>query len=376
LGRRGMLTRYLAPGTPPGDLAALRHAVREWVARALAPRSETDQLTGACGASAGYHVVEGWAPPYPEVTGYLIPTLLRELEPDRAAGASLVAVRAGVWLVDTRLPEGGICRKQWSFDATTPSVFNTAQVIDGWCALADRTADARWIERASESADWILSEQEPDGSWVRSAFNGVPHSYYARAASALAELSMRVAVPARDRYGDAARRAFDWVLEQQRADGWFDRAGFAVDESPTTHSVGYVLEGLLQGGVMLHEDRYISAAERAAAALRSLYERDGRLPGRLAPGWAPAARWRCVTGDAQVGLAWARLARYTGETAYREAAYRIADDVRYAVRLSTSWPDLSGGVPGAMPRAVGYDPFSYPTHAAKFTLDLVAELEG
>ncbi len=371
LAGRGRLWRYLTPGPVPRDLAELRSAVGAWVHRALVPGSRSLRSAGAEGASAGYHVVQGWAAPYPEVTGYLIPTLLR----DGDTVSHAAALRAGEWLAQTRLPSGAICRKQWQPGVTDPSVFNTAQVIEGWCALADHRGDASWLALARQSADWILGEQEADGSWIRSAFNGISHSYYARVGGILSELGGRVGAEGGSAYAQSGRRALDWVMTQQRPDGWFDRAGFG-SEAPTTHGIGYVLEGLLRGGAALGDDRYIAAAERGAGALRRAYDLHGRLPGRFGPGWSSAARWRCITGEAQIGLVWSRLARITGLPGYAAAAERVADAVRRSVRTSVTWPELSGGVPGAAPRGVGYDPFAYPTHAAKFALDLAVELGG
>ncbi len=354
LAREGRLWEYAMQGGVSADLGACRAAVLDWVRRAL--------RTGDGGAPAEYHVVAGWGAPYPEVTGYLIPTLLREGE--RAA-----AERAGEWLVRTRLPNGAVCRKQWAADNATPSVFNTAQVLEGWCALAESSGESKWVAPARVAAEWLVAEQEPDGSWVRCAFNGVSHSYYARAASALATFAR---VTGESQFAEAASRAFDWVLTQQDADGWFERAGFVPDEAPTTHTIGYVLEGLLRGAELLGEPRYRAAAAQAAAALRDVRADVGFLPGQFTRGWRPAARWRCLTGDAQVALAWAMLGRATGDARWYASARATADAVRECVRVMPTWPEVSGAVPGSAPVWGAYDAYAYPTHAAKFTLDLLA----
>ncbi len=364
LAARGRLLSYLRAGRVPRDLSACRSAVLGWVSRAA-------RGGGGGALPAGYHVVDGWGQPYPEVTGYLIPTLLRESarEGPNRVELTRAATRAGEWLLRTRLPNGAVCRKQWHPGAAVPSVFNTAQVLEGWCALAMASGESRWLSPARDAAAWLLSEQEPDGSWVRSAFNGVSHSYYARAASALAKFA-RLADD--ERSAMAARRAFEWVLAQQDSDGWFDRADFTPGGSPTTHTIGYVLEGLLEGADLLDEPRYRAAAAQAAGALRGVRERVGYLPGRFACGWRPAAKWRCVTGDAQMGLIWAMLGNATGDERWMGAARAMADSVRGCVRTVADWPEISGGVPGSAPTWAEYDAHAYPTHAAKFALDLFA----
>ena len=135
-----------------------------------------------------------------------------------------------------------------------------------------------------------------------------------------------------------------------------------------------MIEGLLQAGLLLGENRYVESAERAAWPLLLEYERRGWLAGRFSAGWKPRAQWRCLTGDAQVAITWCLLSRVTGETRYRKAAERTADALRRSVRITKAWPEISGGVQGSSPPWGDYDPYGYPTHAAKFTLDLFALL--
>jgi len=368
LARAGRLMAYAARRVSPADLDACAQETLAWLRRALA-------AGGDGGAPAHYHVVQGWAAAYPEITGYLIPTLLHYATlPDQASLTDL-AVRAGDWLARTRLPRGAICRKQWYAGNTAPSVFNTAQVIEGWCALATTQQGLRrhdWVELACESGDWLISEQEPDGSWVRNAFNGISHSYYARVAAPLAKLGQ---VTGRSRYLAASRAAADWVLTRQTSTGWFNRAGFTTAEAPTTHTIGYVIEGLVTCGTLLGEPRYIEAADRAARALLDVYTQRGSLPGRFTSDWRPLGRWRCLTGDAQVAMTWCLLASLNGDARYRRAAESMADAIRRTVRVIPAWPEISGAIQGSSPPWGDYDPFAYPAHAAKFTLDLLALLD-
>ena len=357
LAARGQLSRGLRRGPAPADLGTAAGALLTWVHRAF-------EAGGGGGAAASYHPVRGWAPPYPEITGYFIPTLI-----DR--GHDSLAYRAGEWLASTRLANGAICRKQWYKGNITPSVFNTGQVIDGWCTLAERTGEPRWRDLARAAADWLLANQQQDGSWLRWTYNQLAQTYYTRVAGALA----RLAVVLDDRrYADAARRNASWAARLQAPDGWIHRAGFAEGEAPTTHTIGYVIEGWVVTGLALRESRYIEAADRAARALRQSFERKGYLAGRFRTGWRTAARWRCVTGDAQVGLVWQRLAGATGDTRYLDAARQIADQVRRTIEIRSDWPEISGAVPGSWPRWGDYDSYGYPTHAAKFALDLLTGL--
>lgn len=358
-------SRAIRRGSPPADANATARALLTWLRQAFV-------AGGGDAAAASYTMAAGWTAPYPEITGYCIPTLLDYAARLRDDSLADLAHRAGDWLARTRLESGAICRKQWHPANTTPSVFNTGQVVEGWCALARVDgAHPRWITYARTAADWLVAEQEPDGTWKRHAYNGLAHTYYTRVAAPLAVLAELVGDA---RYADAARRHVEWVLRQQDADGWVHRAGFARSEAPTTHTIAYVLEGLVATGVALEESRYIEAADRGARALRRIFERHARLPGRFDTGWRPDASWRCITGEAQIGLVWAQLARITGDAAYHEAAMHMADAVRGAIEMRPDWPEVSGALPGSLPRSGDYDRYAYPTHAVKFALDHVAAL--
>ncbi len=365
LAREGRLAAYVGAHARPNDVASCTQSMLQWLRRAFA-------AGGGQAAAAGYHIVNGWAGAYPEVTGYTIRTLLDYAQHEQDPELATLARQAGLWLVATRLPGGAICRKQWYEGNNTPSVFNTGQVLEGWCALARAsTADGLIGRAARDAAEWLLGEQEADGSWVRSAYNGISHSYYARVAGPLAGYAR---LTGDDRVAAAARWACDWVLTLQERDGWVHRAGFIESDEPTSHTIGYVLEGLLQVGLTLDEPRYVEGAELGARALLRIYRDIGHLPGRIGAHWRPRARWRCLTGDAQVALVWCALSRVTGDSAFRMAAREVADSLRRSVTVVDGWPEISGALPGSAPPWGDYDPYGYPTHAVKFALDLFSAL--
>ena len=364
LARANRLPMLLGGGATPVTLDESAAALLDWTRLAFA-------ATGGRGASAGFNLVGGWDAPYPEITGYFVPTLLAWSDERRDSSLEALAIDAGQWLIDTALPSGAICRKQWTPTNATPSAFNTGQVLDVWCALLERTGEARWRDAAVRAADWLTVEQDADGAWRRSAYNGVAHAYYTRVSWPLARLGTLLA---ERRYVASARRHLDWVLARQDRDGFVREAGFTPDEIPTTHTIAYVLEGLVEAGALLHDRNYVEAGERGALAMRRVYRNRGYLPGRLGPGWESRERWRCLTGDAQTALVWARLGRVLGQGEHRDAARLMADDLRSTLRIRPRWPDISGALQGSSPHWGDYDAYRYPTHAAKFMLDLILAL--
>ena len=108
--------------------------------------------------------------------------------------------------------------------------------------------------------------------------------------------------------------------------------------------------------------------------MRRVYRSRGYLPGRLGPAWESRELWRCLTGDAQTALVWARLGRILRREEHLEAGRQLADDLRQTLRIRPRWPEISGALQGSAPHWGDYDSYRFPTHAAKFMLDLILAL--
>ncbi len=360
-------TRSLGvPGSRDEHLAA----TLDWLLRA-------HDASGDDGVSAGYHPVRrAWFPSYPETTGYIISTLLRLAERAAAQGASAHAAeikararRMGRWEIGVQMPEGCVQADYLGAAPPRPAVFNTGQVVFGWCALHDFDQSPEWLSAARRAVSWLVAHQEPDGCWRRGQSpkaSSPVHSYDVRVAWALAEYHRITQDPAAK---EAARRAAEWTVEQQDPDGWFAATAFDAGTAPTTHPIGYVLEGLVAVGLHLGEDRFITSARRAADALLERLSPLGTLAGAYDRHWRPASGSTCLTGNAQIGIVWGWLFVLTGEEKYRTGLAAANRAIARTQQLTDRNPGILGGVKGSHPNTSGYSPFFYPNWAAKFYLD-------
>jgi hypothetical protein len=144
-----------------------------------------------------------------------------------------------------------------------------------------------------------------------------------------------------------------------------------------THTIAYATRGILEVGVIASNGRFVDAAVRIARAVAQTQRDDGALPGRLDAAWKPAARWTCVTGNAQMAIVWQRIAHETGDRSVLPAAEK-ANRFNMSVQdLSTSEQGIRGGIPGSHPRGGGYMTHRYPNWAAKFFMDaLMLQLQA
>jgi hypothetical protein len=204
----------------------------------------------------------------------------------------------------------------------------------------------------------------------------VAHAYDARTAWSLLELFQLTDT---DEYRSAALRQLEWVLSQQRANGWFASNTFFGPghrwQHPFTHTIAYVLEGLI-GAWQNHAcDRYIDAVERTLATLRPRIAADGFLAGHFDEAWGTgtgrgsSASYTCLTGDAQLAGVFYRMADITGSRDYRADARRLSDFVKSTQNMDAHHAGVRGGIKGSHPINGLYSPYIYVNWAAKFFVD-------
>jgi hypothetical protein len=166
-----------------------------------------------------------------------------------------------------------------------------------------------------------------------------------------------------------AHANLDWALAVRNSLGWFEHCGFGAGQAPFTHTIAYTVEGLLEAGFLLEEERYLEAARRTAEALLSYVRPDGFVPGRIDTAGLGDARFTCLTGNCQLAAICARLYALDGDERFRATAVRVLRYVMSHQTLDTSDPDVRGAIKGSQPVWGAYAPFAYPSWAARFFID-------
>ncbi len=344
--------------------------VAGWLARA-------QDATTDGGVSWGYSLRRGWRPSYPETTGYIVPTLLSLAERLPGFDGQARAERAIRFLYPLQLESGAFPGARVDENLTRPSVFNTGQILNGLVAWHRQTGEQEALDRAVRAADWLVSVQDADGAWRRHIYNDLGVTYTAHASCWLAELGRHAGS---ERHLAAAVRHAEWVLSQQDPDtGWFDLAGFtAADHAArrsVTHTIVYVLAGLLGTAEAADHAEIRTAVLRAARAMAETLERERWLPGMLDAQWRGLARFACLTGTAQAALVWLRLADVAAADDLIDPAMVAVELVAASQRLDDREPGVRGGIAGSDPVWGDYLGFTYPNWAAKFYADALLARE-
>lgn len=350
-----------------------RHADRDDDrVRAAASWLGTAQDATTDGGVVGrYHIATGWTSSYPETTGYLIPTLLELAREPGLGSLEARARRAFEFLLPLQLDSGAFPGGEVHENRSKPSIFNSAQIINGLVAWHRHSGDERALGAARRAGDWLVEMLDDDGAWRRHTYIGLPVAYAAHASCWLAELGAHTG---ESRYLDGARRHLEWVLSlADPSTGWIDKAGFWPEQHERreghTHTIAYTIWGVLYTAGVLGHARGLAAAERAALGVLRRLELSRWLPGELDSRWRGRANYACITGNAQMALIWMRLHEQGGDLRFANAALRAIDLVKRAQVMSTADPSVYGAVPGSDPVWGGYITLAYPNWAAKFFVD-------
>ena len=312
----------------------------------------------------------GYWDSYPEVTGYISVTFFDLYDLSKNITFKRKAIEMLDWEHKIQHPDGSIP----DISLENPVIFDTGQVILGFVRGYEETGNEMYRTDAIEASNWLVRQQNDDGSWTSYSFNDVPHSYHSRVAWPL----LRVyEITGNISYKEGAINSLNWALEQQEDTGWFRNSGIdpSHNSDPLTHALCYTMRGLLESGVILNNETYINAAKKAADELLLIQREDGGFYGRYNSKWEPTVDWDCLTGTAQAAIIWERLYELTGNSTYHEASksallYLIkTQDVRNADQ------GIQGGIYGSNPVDGDYSPYTILSWSTKFFIDALNQIE-
>lgn len=350
----------LSPQDPGIDPALTEAAA--WLYRAQDNSASRDG-----GVARHFSLVDGWSPSYPETTGYIVPTMLALAESRGDETARERARRMLDWLLSIQLPGGGFQGGVIGAEPVVPVTFNTGQILIGLAAGARHFGEG-YREAMGRAADWLVETQDSDGAWRK---NPTPFAepgekaYETHVAWGLLEAAR---VEPSKGYKEAALANVRWALSLQRDNGWFDKCCLTDPSKPLTHTLGYVLRGVVEAYDSTHDASILRACRKTADGLLGALREDGFLPGRLDAGWKGAARWACLTGSVQVAYCWLALYQITGDTRYRDGAFSANRYVRRTMDIEGA-PETRGAIKGSFPVSGEYCTYQYPNWACKFFID-------
>lgn len=287
------------------------------------PRRAIEWLRANENPRGGIYADSSRAYVYPEVTGYVVPTLLQY-------GESELAIRLARWLLRVQRRDGS-----YASAIGESNVFDTAQVLRGLLAVGDLLPGT--LDACRDAADYLYSRMVDGGSrglavnsaWIKRYSKTIPMSAHLYA---LPPLQRATKVLRKPEYRIAADRCVEYYLTHENA----------LQISVLTHFLAYELEALIDLGRR-------EAAIPALSVLRKLQRQDGSVRGM------GGVTWICAPGLAQLAVCW----------------YKVGD--RTPADRAMNWLEEhqmpSGGFLGSYGSQATYFPDVEIPWAAKFYLD-------
>jgi len=329
---------------------------------------------GRGGSVAYYSPIKGWSAPYPETSGYMIPTLLDAAKYLNNPSIRDAALTIGHWLLTLQHNDG------WWQDGlyyegkvSTPSVFNTAQIVDGMCALARETRDSIWLTAALKASSWLANGVDTQGVWKTGNYiQGVNPSYYTQVAWPMLTAWK---LGADKKVRDAAIRVLSRVLSLKTSEGTFRGWSFTPGKPAFTHTIAYTLRGLLESALLLEDwQAYGAPCEIALERLvRKTEFTNGRLPGSYYEDWRNVNWYSCLTGNAQIAICIMKMEEQQPDLRLLNASVKLVDYICSTQHL-TGHLNLQGAVAGSSPFWGRYMFMRFPNWAAKYHADALMML--
>jgi len=331
------------------------------------------------GVSYGYYLrpmgkklsTLGWRDSYVETSGYIIETLYDIGRIYDDVDAIKRAEQIGHWLISVQNPDGSFSNDNYNKDQGI--VFDTGQVLFGLARCYKETGNEIFETAGKKAALWLANVMDDDGAWRKNTHKNSVNTYNSRVAWSMLELN--AVLPVQEVF-DAAVKNLDWSLTQQIENGFFNNCAFGQDEAPFTHTIAYAIRGLLEGGRLTNYDRYYRAAEKAAEQVATYVKADGFLAGRIGTDGTALEESCCLTGNCQMAIVWYQLAERNDDQNMLDTANLAMDYVMSVQDITTKDGNVNGAIKGSHPIWGKYTPLAYPNWATKFFIEALLYKEN
>ncbi len=327
------------------------------------------------GVSAWFSLFSGWRPSYVETTGYIINTFLDAEEYLHDPELRIRAIKMADFLLEMQLPNG-------AYRAYTPAqknsdkvvVFDIGQDLLGVVHIYEVTKQKKYLKSATEAANFLLSIQEKNGSWVQHTYGNTNHTYHTRVAWGILRVYQ---ITKNEKFKDAAIKNLIWAQKNQLKNGWFKKNELPPPNIsiPYTHTISYAIEGFLWSGLLLKNSSIVKTALKGAVPLLNFYLKHNFLPATFDSNWYSNDTYSCLTGNAQISLMWLELYKITMDKRFLLGASRMNSYLKTKQLIGTPLAAINGAISGSDPiygdilRNQGYCRFAYLNWATKFFVD-------
>jgi hypothetical protein len=318
-----------------------------------------------------FYPFKQWSAPYPETTGYIIPTLIDLYEFDKSLYSDCreSAIEMGEWLLNIQADDGAYPGGLWKGKFSEGSIFNTAQIVEGLIRLYQFTNDDKYKEAFTKAVYWMVSNQNKDGSWTKFAYsNDFFPSYYAQVAWPIMWAGK---ILKNDKFVIAANLTYSKISERVLQNKAIQYWGFKPESYAFLHTIAYTIRGFLEGYLLCGDQAYLKIATDISEVFLRKYEIKKKLGGAYYDNLNSVDWYRCLTGEVQTAIIWVKISNITNDLRYLNGASKLIDDVISTQPNNDMFFLKKGGIMGSKPYYGRYISFRQPNWATKYFIDAI-----
>lgn len=324
---------------------------------------------GKGGSCAHFSPLIGWSKPYPETTGYIIPTLLRISDFTNDSKYSTAALNLGEWLLNIQSKNGSWYGGLHPNKTLNESVFNTGQILKGMVSLYEFTKDETFLNSADKGANWLSSGIDSNGSWPAGDYKATKTpSYYTHVAWPILEVWKKTN---NESQKNAAKIFLDMVLDRILPNGAIKGWGFYDEGFAFTHTIAYTIRGFQESSRILNDyNKYGEPMEKALEYfVRKSELTNGAMPGEFNESYNENNKFVCLTGNAQLAICILLMEKKNPDLRLVNAAIKLIDFIDSVQHSNKYINSKRAGVAGSYPLWGKYMFMRYPNWAAKYYCD-------
>ncbi len=332
-----------------------------WVERSI--------RAGGGGSAAYFHTWKGWAPPYPETTGYLIETLFDYGHFLNEKHWKNLAITSADWLCSIQRADGAFPGGLGT--QGVPIIFDTGQILFGLTRAFLETDLNTYKTALSKAVDWLLALLTTDGNWQQFSYTkGYIPSYYTRVIWGILYANIVLKDEATT---EKMKQTLHAYLQKITPSLTIENWAFAPNERAFTHTMAYTLRGMLESAVLLKDEFTLRQTYQIINKWMDILHQHKKLAGRYDENWRGDYSFTCVTGNAQTSLLYAKAYQYSDNQQYLDISFLLFKSIAHR-QWTLPIDGLNGAIPGSVPLWGAYQAFRFPNWAAKFYLDAYLQM--
>ena len=320
------------------------------------------------GSSAYQNILGHWSSPYPETSGYLIPTLLKARRHSNNDHYVDLALEQVSYFEDLSNVSGAISCPR---NGGRALFFDNAQILLGLNSLYNVRQDTRIKMMCENIYLWLISCIDNEGKVDNGNFKkDYTPSYYARAVWAIIKYEKDHA----KQHSDGSLALLNYCYSLMNENYSFQDWSFDGNASGLSHTIAYTMRGLWESSILLERKDISQSIISSVSWMHNVLipNKDYNLYGSFDTRWSADTSFVCSAGSSQLALLSLIIYKHTG----RQDVLKNLDKIIVPVLNSSTRLLLRKhrAIPSSIPVWQKYQRFRFTNWTQKFVIDFILEL--